>query len=161
MKKFLLLAGISVLLFFSCASSVGIVFDDSVPKEKSAEIFTYAGTITGYNGIAVSWKPSMSNMIQIPAGDTLFEFDVNAAYGNTIFKGSGILFKYNFIPNKKYFLLFDRQHDEEANKNTYGLNVYTFEIGEKIPLSMKTLENNFTAFVPFLNVSENQKTVLE
>jgi len=87
MKKLLLFASISFFLFLSCSTSVGIVFDDSIPIEKSSEICTYAGTITGYNGIAVSWKPSLSNSVQIPAGDTIFEFDINAQWGGTIYKG--------------------------------------------------------------------------
>ena len=56
MKKLLVLAG-SVLLFFSCSTSVGIVFDDSVPVEQTAQIATRnIGIITGYNGIAVNWN---------------------------------------------------------------------------------------------------------
>jgi len=43
----------------------------------------------------------------------------------------------------------------------YGLNVYTFEIGEKIPASWKKIDAYLTAFVPFLNMSANQKTVLD
>jgi len=161
MKKFLLFSGVLVLLLFSCSTSVGIVFDNSIPIEQSAEICTYAGIITGYNGIAVNWKPILSNTVQIPAGNTLFEFDINAAYGNTIYKGNGVLFMYNFLPNKKYFLFFTRQYDEVDKKETFGLNVYTFEIGEKIPGSMKKLETHLTAFVPFLGGQGNQKTVLD
>jgi len=155
MKKFLSLIVISFFLILSCSTSVGIVFDDSIPIEKSAEICTYAGTITGYNGIAVNWKPALSNAVQIPSGDTLFEFNISAQYGAIIYKGSGVLFRYNFLPNKKYVLYFT------VKDEVYGLNVYMFEIGEKIPASWKKIEKNLTAFVPFLNTNGEQKTVLD
>jgi len=155
MKKFFILACISVLLFFSCVvtSKIGIVFDDSVPLEKSSEIVTYSGIIKGYNGISVDWKPAMSNSLQIPAGDTIFEFEVSSSLGNTIYRGSGWFFRYNFLPNKKYFLWFN------VKDELWGMNVYTFEIGEKIPVGM---EPYLTAFVPFLNATkEKQRTVLD
>lgn len=162
MKKILALAGLSVLLLFSCSTSVGTVFDDSVPIEQSAQICTYAGTVIGYNGIVVNWKPSVSNTVQIPSGDTLFEFDINAALGSAIYKGKGMLFKYNYLPNKKYFLMFTRHYNEMEKSEIYGLNVYTFEIKEKIPGSIKSLETYFTAFVPFINNNQgNQKTILD
>jgi len=158
MKKLLVLAGISVLLFFSCSTTVGkgMVFDDSVPIEKSSQIVTYAGKITGYNGISLTWKPTLSNAVQIPAGDTIFEFDIVSPLGNTIYKGSGALFQYKYLPNKKYFLWFNVRDD------IWGMNVYTFEIGDKIPATtMRGLEPYLTAFVPFINNKQRQKTVLE
>jgi hypothetical protein len=159
MKKLLFLACISVFLIFSCASSTktGIVFDDSVPIEKSSQIVTYSGTIMGYNGISVTWKPTMSNAAQIPAGDTVFEFEIASTLGNTIYRGSGWMFKYNFLPNKKYLLWFN------VKDELWGMNVYTFEINEKIPTAtMNGMEPNFTAFVPFVNATkEKQKTVLD
>jgi len=159
MKKLLILPIILVFLFFSCSTTtkVGIVFDDSIPIEKSSQIVTYSGTITGYNGISVNWKPAMSNAVQIPAGDTLFEFDIRSTLGNTIYSGSGWLFRYNFPPNKMYFLWFNVEND------LWGMNVYTYEIGEKIPVTtMKGMEPYLMAFVPFLNNKQgNQKTVLD
>ena len=65
MKKgilFLVLTGLSVLMFSSCAStpakvSKTIVFDESVPAEQLTEVqLQNLGTITEYNGIAVNWK---------------------------------------------------------------------------------------------------------
>jgi len=43
------------------------------------------------------------------------------------------------------------------------MNVYTFEIEEKIPTATMTgMEPYFTAFVPFVNATkEKQKTVLD
>jgi len=159
MKKLFFLTCISVLLFFSCttATKSGVVFDDSVPIEKSSQIVTYSGTITGYNGISVTWKPTMTNAVQIPAGDTIFEMDIASTIGNTIYKGNGALFKYNYLPNKQYLLWFNIKDE------LWGMNVYTFEIGEKIPFAtVSGMEPYLTAFVPFLNASkEKQKTVLE
>jgi hypothetical protein len=158
MKKLFLLAVISVLLLLSCTTTVktGIVFDDSVPIEKSTQISTYSGTITGYNGISVNWKPVMSNALQIPAGNTLFEFEISSSLGNAIYRGSGWLFMYNFPPNKQVFLWFN------VEDSLWGMNVYTFEIGEKIPVTtVSGLEPYLTAFVPFINAKKDQKTVLE
>jgi hypothetical protein len=159
MKKLFILACISVLLFFSCVvtSKIGIVFDDSIPIEKSSEIVTYSGVIKGYNGISVDWKPSMSNSVQIPAGDTILEFEIASSIGNTIYRGSGWFFKYNFLPNKKYILWFN------VKDELWGMNVYTYEIGEKIPvMTVSGMEPNLTAFVSFLNATkEKQKTVLD
>jgi len=148
MKKLLIMAGMSALFLFSCVTSsgTGIVFDDSVAIEQSSQIVTYSGTITGYNGISVKWKPTMSEVVQIPAGETLFEFEIRSSLGNTIYSGSGWLLRYNYQPNKKYFLWFF------VSGGLWGMNIYTFEIGEKIPNStMKGLEPHLTAFVPFIN----------
>jgi len=157
-KKFLVLAGISILLLFSCSTTVGkgMVFDDSVPVEKSSQIMTYAGTITGYNGITVKWKPTMKNMLQIPSGKTVLEFEIDFTPGYIRYRGSGWLFLYDFQPNKKYFLYFVEKDD------LWGFNVYTYNIGEELPMgAMKSLEPNFTAFVPFANNKPKEKIVLD
>jgi hypothetical protein len=148
LKKFLILASISILLFFSCSVNVGLVFDDFVPVEQSTEIWFYrVGTVTGYNGISVKWEPGMLKSVQIPAGDTLLEFSVFGVHGNTNYVGEGVLFRYNFQPQKMYCLIFT-PHDREG-ANIYGVNVYTYNIGEK--MNGKNLGAHFTAFVPFLN----------
>jgi hypothetical protein len=117
------------------------------------------GTVTGYNGITVEWEPKTLKTIQIPAGDTLLEFDVNAAYGSTIYKGKGMLFRYTFQPQKVYFLRFSRKYEDE--KNIYGLNVFTYDAGEKISGTTNDLEAHLTAFVPFLGAQGSQRTVLD
>jgi hypothetical protein len=160
LKKFLILASISILLFFSCSINVGLVFDDSVPLEQSAEIYTsQVGTVTGYNGISVEWKTGMSETVQIPAGDTLLEFDVKAAYGSTVYTGKGMLFRYNFQPQKRYFLRFAWKYED--GMNIYGLNVYTYDAGEKVSASNKEFVAHLTAFIPFLGTQGSQRTVLD
>jgi hypothetical protein len=156
MNKFWLLAGISVLLFFSCTINVGIVFDDSIPVEQTTRIHTaLIGKVTGYNGIAVDWKTKVTETIQIPSGDTLLELDIVALYGNTRYTGKNMLFRYNFQPQKQYVFKFNIEDD------VYGLNVHTYEIGEKLYDTKKDYEAHFTAFVPFLNAQGSQKTVLD
>jgi len=169
----LVLAGLSVLLSFSCAttpSSVSktFVFDDSVPAEQLTEVqLQNLGTITGYNGIAVNWKQDgllggwRDCIIKIPAGDTLFEFDLYVVWRPNYYVGKGALFRYNFLPNKKYALVFSALDWREKDR-IYGLNVYTFEIGEKVPAFLMGIgrnQPNFTEFVPFVNAQG--KIVLE
>jgi len=93
----------------------------------------------------------------VPAGDTLFEINVNHASANTVWRVNGALFRYNFLPNKKYTVRFSDQ------EGIWGLKVYTYEIGEETPVSfsIETTDPHFTAFVPFLNVQGNQRAVLE
>jgi len=172
MKKsilFVAAAGVSLVLFSSCATdSVAskYVFDDSVPAEQSAVLEIHAGGgITGYNGVAVEWKATsdfyLAYIITIPAGETLLEFDIVAygfgARGKTItYKGKGLLFYYNFLPNKKYLLRFGRNEEE-----IWGMNVYTYESTEKIQTNNKALDAHFPEFVPFLNAQGTGNIVLE
>jgi hypothetical protein len=144
------------LLFFSCATRTGIVFDNSVPVEKSTWIApSNVGTVVGYNGIEVKWKAGSYELIQIPAGETLLELNVNGYvnFSPNILRGEGALFRYNFHPGKKYFLLIQRKDD------VYGLNVYVYEYEEKISISMEDAEKHLVGFTPFLNMVVG-KTVL-
>ncbi|MDR2942253.1 MAG: hypothetical protein LBV17_06660 [Treponema sp.] len=146
MKKFWILAGISALLFLSsCAMSVGIVFDDSVPIEKSTYICTYfIGEVTAYNGIPVKWKQAIK-MVQIPAGDALLDLKLNSMSGNIRYLGNAS-FKYNFQPQKQYYLRFSELH--EANK--YGVSVYVYTLEEKFLGTASDYEAHFEAIVPVL-----------
>jgi hypothetical protein len=124
MKKLLALVCISCLLYLSCATNVvGIVHDSSVPLERSAQLTFDGGEIIRYNGVAVDWKKKRGELIQIPAGNTLLEIDlnVNRSHGSVvgynpygtpnrvvtteIYEGK-VLFSYNFQPNKHYLLYF-------------------------------------------------------
>jgi hypothetical protein len=162
MKKLWVIAG-SVLLFFSCVltTKVGIVFDDSIPVEQTAQICFNAvyGTITAYNGINVDWKHRATETIQIPAGETqLLWGEFNAYFGNYTFKAKNMVFVYNFQPGKKY--LFESWVDKSDEENLkYGLKVYTYDPEEKITLG--NINDHFTGFVPFVNQPGSQKTVLD
>ena len=97
------------------------------------------------------------------------------------------MFRYNFLPNKKYALILSAldwgekktsksstiysadggrgitQQSSEENR-IWGLNVYTFEIGEKVPAFLMGYGKdhpNFTEFVPFLNNQGSEKVILE
>lgn len=162
MKKILALTCLLVLLFSSCVSVKK--FDESVPEEKTARIFTGGiGTVTGYNGISVNWERVKGFSFvfnQIPAGDTTLEIDVDAQLSsfydggtNTTYRKilqvKGALFKFNFQPQKEYYF-------EAAQKdNTYGLSVYAWNYGEKGSGSggPSTWTEHFVAFVPFQNVT--------
>jgi hypothetical protein len=149
MKRQLLWAIILPLLVLSCTTSLGFVYDEAVPFEKSAWLSNASlGTITGYNGITVNWKQEMgAKMIQIPAGETLLEVDLNSL-GTT---GKGLLFQFDFQAGKQYCFIAGR--DKETDDA--GLRVYAWNMGEKLTTYS---DKNLVAFVPFLNVAGNTGT---
>ena len=156
-KQFLMI-GLLVSLVISCTTSAGVVFDDTIPLEETAWVNTNnVGMVTAYNGIPVNWKSTMTKAIQIPAGDTLLEFDLRLTIGSTTYTGRGILFQYNYQPQKQYFFMGARE------EGIVGLNVYSYNFGEKPwTLSQKEFDKHFIAFVPFLNAGgSGGKTVLE
>jgi len=166
MKKLFLLIGVAFLV--SCASLVSCisastktVHDPSVPVEQTALIYPNVGTITGYNGMTVNWEQplfkGLTNLIQIPAGNTILEWNLEAIGAYSLTTGKNILFAYNFRPQKKYFF-YAVQKDEK-----YGLNVYAYNLDEKIrATSTKDINAHFEAFAPFLNVRDaNERTILE
>jgi hypothetical protein len=164
MKKLWVIVGL-VLLFFSCGTTkTGIVFDEFVPVEQTAQIWIYnTGTITSYNGTVVDWKPKATETIQIPAGDTLFLWDIKTYSGiSNNYVGKDMSFRYNFQPRKKYLLIFDRQYDSVEKREIVGIKVHTYKIGEKYKVLPKDVDAHFTAFVPLINNSQGgPKTVLE
>ena len=153
-KKELVLFGLCFFILSSCSSisKVTQTFDESVPIEKSSWISPLlAGDIIGYNGIPVSWKNKAFSLqiIQIPAGDTLLEWNIEG--GGYI--GKNILFRFDFLPQKQYFFR-PRQED-----GVYGFNVYVYEFDEKIPnVGEPQNMKHLLGFFPFLNT--NQGTIL-
>jgi hypothetical protein len=159
MKRQFLWVIILPLLILSCVvtPSAWLIYDESVPLEESAWISTRMGTITGYNGITVKWKQVWGNkMVQIPAGDTLLEVDLD-----TEFKGTGLIFQYNFQAGKLYYLSVGWGKET----NDIGIHVYTYDIGEKISASPSDYFAHEEAFTPFLNAEGNAgvggQTILE
>jgi len=165
MKKLFLLICLAALLTASCVvtPNAKIVYDESVAVEKTAWISPAGiGSIIGYNGIKVDWKfnPFSISFIQIPAGNTLLEWDINASQGNTVYKASNILFSYNFLPGKQY--LFTLGRDPKANESgSLGLKVYMYNIGERVVGGYREMEQHYYGFAPFLNVESRRKTILE
>jgi hypothetical protein len=161
MKKLLLLTGISVLLILSCTMSVGMVFDDSVPEEQSTYISSSVGEIIGYNGISVKWKQGFK-AVQIPAGDTLLEWNIDAPrYGSSArYTGKNLLMRYNFEPQKWYYFIYD------IKNGAPGLNVYVYAAGEKVEAAVlnnwSVYDAHYVGFAPFLNVRRaDEKLILE
>jgi hypothetical protein len=151
------------LLAFSCGTpKLVATFDESVPLEKSSWISTsFLGEIKSYNGIPVNWKGPDAitvEMIQIPAGQTVLEWNIEVSAGGVtagdvrikyMSRINGALFTYNFLPGKQYMF-----HYEPADE-TPGLHVFEFNINEKIPVSYAQNRTNFVSFVPFSNIVKN------
>lgn len=157
MKKHIVLVLVLVCMFFvfSCSTSEKAVFDESISIEDSAWIVQGGvGDIVGYNGISVDWNLGFTGAARIPAGDTLLEWNVNSAIGNSRYRGNSLLIQYKFQPEKKYIFVLARGGD-----GSYGLNVYRFVFEDEIPASFSALEDYFVGFTPFLNTSE--RTVLD
>ena len=154
MKKLFILFGLSVFLVSSCVilGSPKIIFDDSIPVEETSWLWTdNVGKIIGYNGIEVNWQLFGANMVQIPAGKTVLEWEINALSGNTRYRGKNMLFAYNFQPSTKYYISF------KNNDGVYGLSLFAYELEEPL----RDISDHFVEFVPFLNNQGNQKTVLD
>jgi len=138
-----------------CVSSkASVIYDEAVPLEQTSWInVNRVGNVTEYNAITVNWP--REKVIQIPAGNTLFRFDLYA----TIFFHNGrkttlgdrlsgtALFQYNFQPEKIYYLLVCR-----SDNGQYGLLVYAWNFGETVRLfiDVPAGEKNYVEFVPFL-----------
>ena len=101
---------LAVILLPSCASSANVIYDESIPLEKTSLLHTWnQGYIVGYNGVEVNWRTRGKKLIQIPAGDTLLEWDLNTYASGSIVSGKGILFRYNFQPQKQYVFVTTRK----------------------------------------------------
>jgi hypothetical protein len=156
-RLFLCVPVLAAMLVFSCSTSAGIVYDESIPLDETSWInINNLGTITGYNGIAVNWKLRGSKMVQIPAGNTLLEVDVYSQLGNTIYQGKGMLFAYNFQPEKQYFISVGREEESKV----LGIRVYAYDFGEKLSAGQSAYEAHFENFVPFLNARDPGETTV-
>lgn len=166
-KKLLFLVCITTLLLTFCITNpkAKIIFDDSIPKEKTAWICPVnVGTITEYNEIRVDWKNNAFSFsfIQIPAGNTLLEWDINANIGNTNYRADNILFRYNFLAGKQYLLYFGRDPNPiEGETGAFGIKLYMYDMGETISGSSSEMDKHFSGFAPFLNLNTKKRTVLE
>jgi hypothetical protein len=131
MKSKLFIIGVVVLLISSCATETRatIVYDELIALEETAWISTYnMGTIVKYNGEEVNWPASKKDeLIQIPAGDTLLEWDIHSTIDNKYWSGKAVI-RYNFQPQKQYYFFPGNYHFKTAiyliiydyGKKTYG-----------------------------------------
>ncbi len=154
MKNAFFIISITAFLLMSCALTPEVIFDDKVPIEQTAWIAPVAGNITNYNTIPVNWKKKndsatrTDNMIQIPAGNTLLEWELNSiGMDGTYYTGKGLWTSFNFQPQKVY--LFFVAHEN----NRPGLDVYEYDFGKKIKTTYKDIEPYKIGFAPFINVS--------
>jgi len=161
MKHLLFFICISTLLMTSCATKAEIIFDDSIAVEKTAWICPgNVGTIISYNEIEVNWKGS--KFIQIPAGNTLLEWNIYSSIGNTTYRAENILSRYNFLPGKQYYFIFGRDPEaKEEGTGVLGIKVYVYDIGETINRNTSEMKKHFDGFAPFLNLNARRRTVLE
>ena len=139
-----------VLLFASCSSGpeVKTIYDESIPPENISWISTtFQGTIVEYNNISVNWeKGGLNDMIQIPAGDSLLKWNIDARNLYRRWTGTGILFQYTFSPQKQYIFLLNNKDKKD------GFDVWCYNIGEKMKTNPKRSDkNHYLGFTPFLN----------
>ena len=157
MKVMLFFSSVFLFVLFSCLSTSSVIaeYDESIPLEKTARLCTTRqGVIVGYNGIGVNWETKGNEMIQIPAGDTLLEWNLNAHSSGYYFQGDGILFRYNFQPQKQYLFLVAQK------EKVWGFNIWSYDFNEKTPSRITTSAiDHLIDFAPFLNVSS--KTILK
>ncbi len=79
-----------------------------------------------------------------------WNIDTYSMKDNITYRGEGLLSSFNFKPQKVYFFLIL----EDENGRT-GLDVYEFDFGKKFKITdtIKSMEQNKVAFIPFLNVA--------
>jgi len=164
MNKLPLLICLAALLTVSCVITpkAKVIYDESVAVEKSAWICpTNIGSIIGYNGMEVNWKfnPFSFTFIQIPAGNTLLEWNIDTNDGNMIYRAENIIMRYNFLQGKQYLFLIG--YDPSVENGNLGLKVYMYDIGERINGNYPEMNKHYHGFAPFLNVSNSRKTILE
>jgi len=141
----------AVLTLGACIGSP-MVFDENLPIEETAHIYIQPGLeITSYNGIPV---PTRKNLLKLsgiesewhnmflPAGEVEFILTIGIKYGNVIYTGKDVRFRYTFEPSGDhlYSLVFIPNGGD--NKNERGINIY------KSKGVMYTAEDKI-AFVPF------------
>jgi hypothetical protein len=148
MKKYFILS-FFVLIIFSCTTSTGYVFDETVPVEKSTWLLLDAvGNVSRYNDIPVNWVPSINKLFQIPAGETELEWIIQRVTGTTVVgwktQMETAVTRYNFLAGKQYYFKLQRIGD------TFGLDIYVWNHDEKISYTQKALEQHFIGFEPFL-----------
>jgi len=162
MNKLLLLICLAALLTASCVITpkANVIYDETIDVEKSAWVCPNVGAIIGYNGIEVNWivNPFSIAFVQIPAGSTLLEWDIDTSQGNTTYRISNVLMRYNFLQGKQYLFLVGR--DSNSGSGSLGLKVYMYDIGERIGASYSEMDKHYHGFAPFLNL-ENRRTVLD
>jgi len=155
-----------VYLFSSCALTPKVKgqFDESVPVESSAWLSTRnAGRIIGYNGIPVNWRAGIifgygTRMYQIPAGETLLEWNVSSELRGLQMRYSGknAFIRFNFQPQKQYFFLigWDVVRVDDKLQRKFGFRIYAYDVGEKIPNDRLLIKlysaDHFVGFAPFL-----------
>ena len=160
-RTILVVIGILVLLMASCAITPKLVgiFNEDIPESESAWI-TPAGTgkVISYNGIPVdwNWKGLSFTMYQIPAGNTILEWDIDSR--DII--GKGIIFQYNFLPGKQYHFY------PSWKDGNYGFWVFEDDFRTKIPPNVMFTSGavdtkKSIGFFPFLNTNNRRRTASE
>jgi hypothetical protein len=131
----------ALLALGSCLGAPKI-WDETLPEEKTTTVNIYPGiNVTSYNGIAVEkWS-----IVKLPEGNTTLDLDLNWNGGNTVWRGKGFSFAYNFEAGKEYLLMFSGYGGED--EDLWGINVYSGTI-PKIGWPSK---DRLIGFVPFIN----------
>lgn len=133
-KRLSIAAAVVAVLFCSC-QSVPVVWDDSLPDEKTAVVLFVNVTITSYNGIGVT----KFNHARIPAGETTMGGDFAVYHAGMSFRLKDMEFTFLFEQGKEYIV------QGSSQEMLWGVSVY-----EASKYSEATAETR-VAFIPFKN----------
>jgi len=144
----------AMLALGACVGAPSVVFDESVPAEESIHIYIDRGLeITAYNGIPVPTRMNILSPagiesdwhnILLPAGETEFILDMGISYGNTIYTGKNITFRYTFEPSGDYLYYLRFTPRGGADHDERGIIIY-----KQLPKETAFKAENEVAFIPF------------
>jgi len=131
MKNFTILCGLLLtgFLTFSC-STTGVVFDASVPPEKSAKVWFTTFAPTSYNGIKLEKKAYTQTF---PAGQAEFTLDFSyeanglAVFVREVYTVNDAVFKINMEEGEEYIVVLSESYDY-GEKGVFGVKLYKTKI---------------------------------
>jgi len=127
MRRLVVVLGVvcALLALRSCATPP-VVLDESLSEGESSHLFFYHGLeVTSYNGIPVTEKKELGDIVStwrdvtLPSGEMKFTLDIDWTDGNERFVAKDVIFKYTFEPGVYYSLTFAK-----TGINTWGIAVY-------------------------------------
>ena len=149
MKKIgmLFCIGIFACIAISCASGPReIIWDESIPPERSSKVQFGAFIFTSFNGININLREG--GVATLPSGPAEFGGNIKwwwqAGRVSYYFNYSDAVFSFNLEAGKEYKIVATFELDEESGDRIWGMDIYEQEIRINI-----LRERNKIAFIPF------------